>query len=134
MNNGRITIMLMGVSTPLTFGMLAIEEFGIRQGIGSTGWAKLMTDLVYSGYCNEEIVNGRNPVLSYRDISDGVEELIIDKSPVIADVYNCFENSKAGSELMGNVKKKLEQPEVKPKAQAKRKQTGTKLKDSPSES
>lgn len=113
--NGRITIELSGDKTPLTFGMMAVEEFASRQAIGSTGWAKLMTDLVYAGYCNEEIVNGNNPAKDYRQIAEGVEELIISKSPILNDVYECFEQSKAGAELLGNVKKK-EDAEPKPKA------------------
>lgn len=108
--NGRITIELAGSDTPLTFGMMAVEEFGNRQAIGSTGWAKLMTDLVYAGYCNEEILNGRNPAMDYRAIAEATEELIFAKSPVLNDVYQCFENSKAGAELLGNVKKKVEEP------------------------
>ena len=124
--NGRITIMLAGVGTPLTFGMMAIEEFGNRQGVGGSGWAKLMTDLIYAGYCNEEIVNGRNPALSYRDISSGVEELIIDKSEAIGEVYKCFEASKAGSSLLDAVKKKTEKPAKEKLPVKKRKPTGTK--------
>lgn len=132
--NGRITIMLGGVSTPLTFGMLAIEEFGNRQAIGHTGWTKLITDLIYSGYCNEEIVNGRSPVLTYREIAESVEELVLKVNPIITEVYKCFESSKAGSNLMGNLKKKaLEDPELQ-KPKRTKKQTGTKSKDSLSES
>ncbi|RAJ28867.1 hypothetical protein [Pedobacter cryoconitis] len=123
MNNGRITIELAGVRTPLTFGMLAVEEFGNRQAIGNTGWSKLITDLVYSGYCNEEVVSGRNPALTYRDIAESLDQLIIDKDTILSDVFACFENSKAGAELLGVVKKK-EEP-VKPKRTLK-KQTGTK--------
>lgn len=133
--NGMITIELGGVKTPLTFGMLAIEEFGNRQSIGSTGWSKLITDLIYSGYCNEEVVNGRHPALSYRDIATSLEDLIISKDPIIAEVYKCFESSKAGAELMGGVKKKLEaESQELIKTLTPKKRTGTKSKGLPTES
>lgn len=110
--NGRITIKLAGVETGLTFGMLAVEEFGTRQAIGNTGWAKLMTDLVYAGYCNEEILNGINPKLTYREVADSVEELILSKDPVLQEVYKCFESSRAGADMLDSVKKKLEEEDA----------------------
>jgi len=131
--NGRITIELGGLKTPLTFGMLAIEEFGNRQANGGSGWSKLITDLIYAGYSNDEIAEGRNPSRSYRDISDDVAQLIIDKSDVLGKVYQCFEESKAGAQLVEEVKKKaveLQSEQPKPK----KKRAGTKLKDLPSES
>jgi hypothetical protein len=131
MGSGRITIVLGGAKFPLTFGMLAIEEFGQRQSIGPSGWTKLMTDLVYSGYVNEEIAEGRGPALTYREVSELMDDLISSKSDVLAEVFKCFEESKAGSELMGNVKKKLEESQPQEKLPSK-KQTGTKSKGSPS--
>lgn len=119
--NGRITIALLGVNTPLTFGMMAVEEFGTRQAIGATGWAKLMTDLVYAGYCNEEILNGRNPALGYREIAEAVEDLILSKDPILGEVFDCFEKSKAGAEMLGVVKKKEDEPQQRPKAKSKSK-------------
>ncbi|TDO21884.1 hypothetical protein [Pedobacter duraquae] len=130
--NGRITIELGGVLTPLTFGMLAIEEFGNRQANGGIGWSKLITDLIYSGYCNDEIVEGYNPRKSYREIAESVGELISVRSSVLGDVYKCFEESKAGEQLVSIVKKKVEVQPEKPKQ--KKKRTGTTLKDSPLES
>lgn len=126
--NGRITIRLSGVSTPLTFGMMAVEEFGNRQAIGNASWSKLMSDLIYSGYVNEEIVSGRNPTLNYREISEGVDDLSLNEDPILGQVFKCFEDSKAGSKLLGSVKKKdeaLEKPKVK-------KPTGRKSKGLPS--
>jgi len=105
--NGRITIELGGVNTPLTFGMMAIEELGKRQAIGAPGWAKLIVDLVYCGYCNDQILEGNSPVLSYRDIAESVSELMSNKHEVVAAIYKCFEDSKAGGELIAQVKKKL---------------------------
>lgn len=128
--NGRITIKLEGVSTPLTFGMLAIEEFGKRQAIGGHGVNKMLIDLIYSGYCNEQILLGVNPELSYRDISEKLEDLILSNDPCLSDVFKCFEDSKAGSQLMGAIKKKIE-PAAKP---VKKKPTGSKSKNLPSES
>lgn len=131
--NGRITIEIGGVKTPLTFGMLAIEELSIRQAIGSSGWSKLMIDLVYSGYINEETVEGRNPALSYRDISESMDDLISTQSPVLGEIFKCFEDSKAGKHLTETVKKKL--GESLPKSVAtKKKRTGPKSKDLHSES
>jgi hypothetical protein len=132
MNNGMITIELGGVSTSLTFGMMAIEEFGNLQAVGGAGWAKLMTDLVYAGYCNEETLCRRAPSLSYREIAALLDDLVIDKSPILGDVFKCFENSKAGAQLLGSVKKKLEQPE-KPEVKKESKRTGTKSKNLRSE-
>jgi hypothetical protein len=117
--NGRITIELAGEETGLTFGMLAVEEFGTRQAIGNTGWAKLMTDLVYAGYCNEEILNGINPKLTYRDVADAVEELILSKDPILQQVYKCFESSRAGADMLDSVKKKMEEEEVSQKVKPK---------------
>lgn len=110
--NGRITIELTGEETGLTFGMLAVEEFGTRQAIGNTGWAKLMTDLVYAGYCNEEILNGINPKLTYRDVAAAVEDLILAKDPILQEVYKCFESSRAGADMLDSVKKKMEEEDA----------------------
>jgi len=127
--NGMIVIELGGVKTTLTFGMMAIEEFGNLQAVGGTGWSKLMTDLVYAGYCNEETLCRRTPELSYRDIAGFLDDMVIDKDPVLGEVFKCFESSKAGSQLLGSVKKKLElQEKAELKKQSKR--TGTKLKNS----
>lgn len=133
--NGMITIELSGNVTPLTFGMLAIEEFGNRQAIGPSGWFKMITDLIYAGYCNEEVLNLRNPSLTYRDIAAGVDELAVKKDPILGEVFKCFSESKAGEDLLGTVKKKLEEVKPEPKVtQLKKKQTGTKLKNTPLQS
>ncbi|QIL41026.1 hypothetical protein G7074_18195 [Pedobacter sp. HDW13] len=100
--------------------MMAIEEFGNRQAIGNAGWSKLMTDLIYSGYVNDQIVEGLPPILSYREIAEGVEAMLLAKDPVLGAVYKCFEESQAGSQLMDDVKKKLMETVV---PEAKKRQT-----------
>lgn len=122
--NGRITVELGGLKIALIFGMLAIEEFSRRQSIGGNGIAKISTDLVYAGYCNAEIVAGRNPAFDYGDIADMVDDEIISKGSGMEAIFKCFESSKAGASLMPLTEKKKEEGPVK-KKQTKR-PTGTK--------
>jgi len=132
MNNGRITIELAGVNTPLTFGMQAVEEFGKRQSIGGNGWAKLICDLVFAGYQNEEVLCERHPTLTYREIAERLDDLIISKSEVLTNVFKCFQDSKAGAELFGVVKKKEENQVPKQAVKRTKKPTGIKLNALPS--
>lgn len=109
--NGRITIELGGVKTPLLFGMLAIEEFGKRRAkeTASASEAKILYDLIYSGQYNHAVVNDLEP-LSYMEVCEHVDDLIISNASCLKDVSDCFAQSKFIAKATGDVKKKEVEP------------------------
>lgn len=112
--NGIIRIVLGGKQRQLTFGMMSVEEIGNRQGLGTSGWFKLITDIIYSGYMNDCYLEGKALELSYRDISGFVDELLQTGSEELVEVFKCFSESKAGETITKGLKKsEAEVPKVK---------------------
>ena len=104
--NGLIKINVAGKSLQMTFGMMAVEEIGSRQLNGTPGWCKLITDIIYGGYVNDQYLEGKAPEYSYRQISEMVDELIQTQDGQLEAVFTCFGASKAGAGLADVVKKK----------------------------
>ena len=116
-------VVLSGKELVLTFGMMAAEEVASRQMKGSSGWVKLITDIVWAGYINEIYLSGNDPELDYRKVSELVDDEL--EGNVLASIFDAFMDSKGGKKMLplveGEDSKKKKVP------------TGTKSKDSPSE-
>jgi hypothetical protein len=127
---GKITILLGGVSTPLYFGMMAVEEFSRRQAKQGTIASDLKSiyDLVYAGYYNSRDFRELDMDKTYGDIAELVDDLVSENDQAVADIYKCFTESRFMVKVLENVKKK------EPEAENPKKPTGKKSKLLPLES
>lgn len=122
-------VTLGGKELTLTFGMMAAEEVANRQAKGSSGWLKLITDIVYGGYLNEVYLAEAEKELSYRDVAGLVEEEI--DGDKIAMIFDTYMSSKGGLKMLPLVSGSDEDGKA-TKKKGTSKPTGTKLKGSPS--
>lgn len=109
----------------LAFTMMAVEEVSNRQAKGSSGWVKMITDIVWGGYAAECYLAETVKELSYRDIAGLVDDAL--ESDVLAEIFNAFLESKGGKKLFES----LATEETDAKKKPKKKPTGTKSKSLP---
>lgn len=119
-------VVLGGKEIVLSFTMMAVEETSNRQAKGSSGWIKMITDIVWGGYITECFLSESVREFSYRDIAALVDDS--SDSDVLAEIFNAFLESKGGKKLLDNVNSE----EVNAKKKQTGKQTGKKSKDLPS--
>lgn len=103
---GRITVLAGGRSISLLFGMLAVEEFSRRMESkkGTNSEAKVIYDLVYAGQLNHAIVK-ETEALSYEEVCEVVDDLIVAADPILKEISTCFSQSKFIAKATADVKK-----------------------------
>jgi hypothetical protein len=111
----------------LAFTMMAVEEISNRQAKGSSGWVKMITDIVWGGYVAECFLSDSVRELSYREIATLVDDAL--ESDVLPEVFNAFLESKGGKKLFDQAIEEVLETEAKKKP--KKKPTGTKSKGLP---
>ena len=95
--NGLIYLEIAGNKIGCKFGMFAIEKLAKFEPTDSI--VKLTANTIWAGILNYNEVKGKQPI-DYGDLFDYVEELLLNKSPLISEIEKCFTESKAYKSLI----------------------------------